>query len=74
MSITVTKEFRKAFKKCMDYYGVTGEELESEKQRVRENYEQAEKCYLDIARGLSENQDIRSGICEDRTGTTSLRI
>lgn len=54
MSITVTKEFRKAFKKCMDYYGVTGEELESEKQRIRENYEQAEKCYLSIAESIRE--------------------
>ncbi len=54
MSITVTKEFRKAFKKCMDYYGVTGEELETEKQRVRDNYEQAEKCYLSIAASIKE--------------------
>jgi len=47
--ITVTKEFKAAFKKCMDTYEVTGEELEQEKQRVRENYEQAKICYLDIA-------------------------
>ncbi len=54
MAITVTKEFRKAFKKCMDEYGVTGEELETEKQRVRDNYEQAERCYLSIAESIKE--------------------
>jgi hypothetical protein len=48
MSITVTKEFRTAFNFCMEKYGVIGEELEFERQRVRENYEQAEMCYLSI--------------------------
>lgn len=52
MRITVTKEFRKAFKKCMDAYGVTGEELEFEKQRVRASYDAAAKCYASIADGL----------------------
>lgn len=52
MQITVTKEFRRAFAKCMEFYGVTGEELEYEKQRVRENYADAEKCYIDIAKVL----------------------
>lgn len=59
MAITVTKEFRKAFKKCMDEYKCTEDEIEYEKARVRANYQEAERCYLDIARGLSENQDIR---------------
>lgn len=49
MTITVTKEFRAAFNKVMDKYEVTGDELEQEKQRVRENYQEAEICYLDIA-------------------------
>lgn len=48
MAITVTKEFRTAFNFCMEKYGVTGEELEFEKARVRENYEDAERCYLSI--------------------------
>lgn len=48
MSITVTKEFREAFNFCMGKYGVIGEELEFEKARVRENYEDAERCYLAI--------------------------
>lgn len=48
MSITVTKEFRAAFNFCMEKYGVIGEELENEKVRVRENYYDAERCYLSI--------------------------
>jgi len=48
MAITVTKEFRTAFNFCMEKYGVIGEELENEKSRVRENYEDAERCYLAI--------------------------
>lgn len=47
--ITVTKEFRQAFKRCMEAYGVTGDELEFEKERCRANYQEAERCYLSIA-------------------------
>ena len=54
MRITVTKEFRQAFKKCMDAYGVTGEELEFEKERCRTNYQEAERCYLSIAGKLEK--------------------
>jgi hypothetical protein len=32
----------------MEKYGVIGQELDFERQRVRENYEQAELCYLSI--------------------------
>lgn len=46
--ITVSKEFITAFNFCIEKYGVTGEELEYEKSRVRENYDQAERCYLSI--------------------------
>ena len=53
--ITVTKEFRQAFKKCMDAYGVTGEELEFEKERCRTNYQEAERCYLSIAAEITKN-------------------
>ena len=53
--ITVTKEFRQAFKKCMDYYAVTGDELEFEKARCRVNYKEAERCYLSIAKGLEND-------------------
>lgn len=53
--ITVTKEFRQAFKKCMDYYGVTGEELDFEKERCRVNYKEAERCYLSIAKWLEND-------------------
>lgn len=45
---TVSKEFITAFNFCIEKYGVTGEELEYEKSRVRENYDQAERCYLSI--------------------------
>lgn len=47
--ITVTKEFLQAFKKVMVFYECTAEEIELEKQRVRENYKDAEICYLSIA-------------------------
>ena len=46
--ITVSKEVLAAFNFCMEKYGVIGEELEFERQRVRENYEDAERCYLSI--------------------------
>ena len=52
MQITVSKEFRAAFKKCMEFYEVDETEIEYEKQRVRENYADAERCYLDIGSKL----------------------
>jgi hypothetical protein len=48
MAITVSKEFITAFNFIMEKYGVIGEELDFEKSRVRENYEDAERCYLSI--------------------------
>lgn len=54
MAITVTKEFRKAFKKCMDEYKCTEDEIEYEKARVRANYQEAERCYLSIAESIKE--------------------
>lgn len=54
MAFTVSKEFKSAFDFCMDYYGVTGEELEYERQRVRENFEDAQKCYSSIAKTIRE--------------------
>lgn len=54
MRITVTKEFKEAFKKVMDFYECTLEEIEFEKQRIRENYQDAERCYLSIAKGLTK--------------------
>lgn len=48
MAITVSKEFLEAFNFVMEKYGVIGEELENEKVRVRENYEDAERCYFAI--------------------------
>jgi len=56
MAITVTKEFRTAFNYCMEKYGVIGDELDFEKTRVRENYEQAELCYLSIYGALIKSQ------------------
>lgn len=47
-----TKEFIGDFKLCMDHYEVTGEELEYEKQRCRENMKEASICYASIAEKL----------------------
>lgn len=55
MAFTVSKEFKSAFDFCMEHFEVTGEELSFERQRVRENYEQAQRCYLDIAKGLGHD-------------------
>jgi len=55
--ITVTKEFRQAFKKCMGYYECTAEEVEFEKQRVRANYSDAERCYLSIAEEINNEKN-----------------
>lgn len=55
MKITVTKEFKEAFSLCMKHYECTVEEIEYEKQRVRANYADAERCYLAVA------DNIRSG-------------
>ncbi len=52
MAFTVDREFKEAFDMCMEYYEVTGEELEYEKSRVRANFEEAQRCYLDIAEGM----------------------
>ena len=55
--ITVTKEFIAAFNLCMKEYGVIGEELAYEKQRVRENYEDAARCYFSIADEIKGGQN-----------------
>ena len=54
MAITVSKEFKAAFKKCMEHWQVTGEELEYEKDRCRANYEQAAQCYLAMAEKIGK--------------------
>lgn len=55
MAFTVSKEFKSAFYFCMNHFEVTGEELEFERQRVRDNYEEAQRCYLDIAKRLGHD-------------------
>lgn len=52
MTFTVSREFKEAFDFCMDHYEVTGEELEYEKQRCRENMKEASICYASIAEKL----------------------
>lgn len=52
MAITVTAQFKAAFDLCVAYYEVTGDELKFETDRVRQNYEEASKCYMSIASGL----------------------
>ena len=49
LGIRVSKEFIDAFNLCMDYYECEPDEIEYEKQRVRDNYKEAEVCYLSIA-------------------------
>jgi len=48
----ITKEFIEDFNYCMEYYKVTPEEIEFEKQRCRENIEEAKRCYYSIANEL----------------------
>lgn len=57
MTFTVSKEFKSAFDFCMNYFGTVNdkEELEFEKSRVRDNYERAQRCYFDIAKGLGHD-------------------
>ncbi len=50
--VKANRKFVEAFNLCMQHYGVTGEELEFEKSRVRANYKEAEKCYLAIAEDI----------------------
>lgn len=52
MAMKVSKKFIEAFELCMKHWNVTGEELEFERQRVRANYTEAERCYLSIASGI----------------------
>lgn len=52
MEIRITKEFKSAFEMCMEHWNVTSDELDFEKQRVRANYQDAERCYLSIASQL----------------------
>jgi len=56
MRVTVTKQFKKDFDLCMKHYEVTGEELDYEKARCRENMEEATRCYESIADGLRKEQ------------------
>ena len=56
MAITVSKEFKAAFNLCMKHYECTAEEIEFEKQRVRANYRDAERCYLSIAAEILEKE------------------
>lgn len=45
----VSLRFREAFDLCMAYYGCSMYEIEYEKQRARDNYTEAEKCFISIA-------------------------
>jgi hypothetical protein len=54
----VTKQFVEDFNYCMEYYGVTGDELEFEKQRCRDNLEEAKRCYASIANELRHFKSI----------------
>ena len=47
--ITVSKKFIDDFNLCMNYYGVSGEELEFEKSMVRKNFKDAQISYTKTA-------------------------
>lgn len=47
-----SKKFIDDFNLCMDHYEVTGEELEFEKLRCRDNMKEATICYASIAEKL----------------------
>lgn len=51
--IKLSKQFVDDFNMVMKYYNVAGDELELEKQRVRDNPEDAIACYTDISKKLS---------------------
>jgi len=55
--ITVTKEFKQAFERVTDHYGVKGAELEFERARVRLSYPEAELCYLSIYESIKLELD-----------------
>jgi hypothetical protein len=52
--MNVTIEFKEAFYLCMKHYECTDDEIEYEKQRVRSNYADAERCYLAVAKNIKE--------------------
>ena len=54
----VTKEFKDAFYLCMRHWEVDEEEMEFEKDRVRKNYHEAERCYLSIAACVLKNNKL----------------
>jgi len=47
-----SKQFMDDFKLCMEYYEVEIEEAKFERNRVLENYEEAQRCYSVIASGI----------------------
>lgn len=55
-SVNVSRKFIEDFDYCMNYYEVTGEELEFEKGRCRADMEEATRCYASIADGLRNEQ------------------
>lgn len=52
----VSKEFMADFELSMKHYECNQDEIDYEKQRVRENYEDAAVCYKAIADGIRKNQ------------------
>ena len=51
-----SKKFIDDFNLCMDHFVVIGEELEFEKQRCRDNMEEATICYASMAEKLRSKE------------------
>lgn len=62
MEKMITQEFKKDFYLCIKHWEVSGEELEFEKNRVRKNYLEAERCYASIAGKLRNGSFIEKVI------------
>lgn len=60
MENKITKEFVDDFNFCMAYYGVMPDEIEFEKQRCRDNIEEAKRCYSSIANELRHFRSFRN--------------
>ena len=52
-SVRASKEFIQVFDMVMKHYECTPEEVEQAKEAVRNDYENAEICYLEIAKEIA---------------------
>jgi hypothetical protein len=65
--VDMPKGFAEAFKLVCDYYGCTSDEIEGLREKVREDPENAAKCYFELQRlilgdAIGINERIREEI------------